>query len=138
VNKFNQLRKTKVIAIKGFDENLYRLVKTLASLEGRTVVSVFEEAIRDWLRKRGDFEEVMLWVKLDRYYDENLKAFKESELSSKEGLRGYALACDGELIGTFANYGDVLKEIREKCKVHALIIKLPYREEGEVELGLPW
>ena len=138
MNSFNQLRRTKVIAIKNFDEELYRIVKTYASLEGRTIASIFEEAIRLWISMRGGFDEVRLWIKLEQAYKENFKVFKENAQQFKE-KRGYALICDGRIVGVFNSYEDVIKKLRKTCRVHSLIVKLPYKEEAkEIELGLPW
>ncbi len=139
MNMFNQLRKTKVVAIKNFDEELYRLVKMYASLEGRTISSIFEEAVRYWMKSREDYEEIRLWVSLEEAYRENLRVLKEkSPLLKKQG-DGYALICNGSLVGIFSSYEEAAKRSQEVCKVHALIVKLPHEEEvREMELGFPW
>jgi len=138
MNLFNQLKRTKLIAIKNFDEELYRIVKTYASLEGRTIASIFEEAIRLWINTRGGFDEVRLWTKLEQAYEENIKVLKEN-IRRLEEKKGYALIHNGRLVGIFNNYEDVIKELRKAHKAPALIIKLPYKEEPkEIELGLPW
>lgn len=128
-----------MVAIKNFDDETYRLVKTYASLEGRTITSIFEEAIRLWMVNRKDYEEVRLWVKLEQAYEENLKAFKDNSQILKEYGKGYAVMCDGRLIGVFDSYEDAIKNSKKNCRIHALIIKLPYEKRGErIELGLPW
>ncbi|WFO74826.1 hypothetical protein J4526_07055 [Desulfurococcaceae archaeon MEX13E-LK6-19] len=42
---FNQLKRTRLVAIKNFDEELYMLVKTYASLEGRTIASILRRLL---------------------------------------------------------------------------------------------
>lgn len=134
------MKRTKLVAIKNFDEELYRLVKTYASLEGRTIASIVEEALRQWMKSRGDYEEVYLWMKLEQQYEENLKALTE-EISKSTGKyrSGYALACDGRLVGVFRSYDEALSKSKDACRDHGLIVKLPYKEEvEEIELGFPW
>ena len=42
-------------------------------------------------------------------------------------------------MGVFSSYENVIKKLKKACKVHSLIVKLPYKEETkEIELGLPW
>ncbi len=138
MNWFDRLRKTRLVAIKNFDDELYRLVKVYASLEGRTIASIFEEAIRTWVEGRRDYEEVKLWVSLEEAYKGNLKVFEENRSSIEERYgEGYVVICDGRLVGVFKDYHEALRKSSGKCRVHTLIIKLPYREV-EVELGLPW
>ncbi len=139
MDRFDQLRRTKSVAIKNFDEELYRLVKAYASLEGRTITSIFEEAIRYWMESRKDYNEVRLWVNIEKAYEENLKVLKESNSLLKKYSGGYALICNKSLVGIFENYEEAMKKSWEVCKVQALIIKLPYKEKvKEIELGLPW
>jgi len=138
MNKFNQLKRGKVIALKNFDEGLYRYVKAYASLEGRTVASVFEEAVRLWLQERGNHHEVGVWVALEEAYRKNEEALDRmmEDLRSKEG---FAVVCEGNLLGIFRNYEEALKHSRKNCSIQALIIKLPPpNKERVLELGLPW
>ncbi len=72
----NSLKRTRLVAIKNFDDELYRLIKAYASLEGRTIASIVEEVLRYWMENRGDYNEVRLWVDLDREYEENFKYSK--------------------------------------------------------------
>ncbi len=80
--------------------------------------------------------EVRLWADLEKAYEEDLRVLEESRLT-KRGQEGYALICDGYLVGVFGSYEEALKNCRKSCKVRALIVKLPYREGEVVELGLP-
>jgi len=133
----NPLKRTRSVAIKNLDEELYGLVKAYASLEGRTVASVVEEALRCWVRSRGGYEEVLAWVRLERGYREDLKVLV-NEVSGRYGS-GYALICDGGFVGVFRSYDEAARRSREVCRGHGLIAELPYREEAEVvELGFPW
>ncbi len=133
------LRRTKLVAIKNFDEQLYRLVKTYASLEGRTIASIIEEAVRYWMSSRGDYSEVLEWTRLEEEYEENFKAFKREikNISLRYG-EGYVLVCSGQVRGVFDSYYEAAKRAIEVCSNHALIIEVPYKGVEEVELGLPW
>ena len=132
------LRRTRLVAVKNFDEELYRLVKAYASLEDRTIASIFEEAIRLWIEGRGDYEEARLWARLEQAYQENIKALEEST-QLLEGREGYALVCNGRLVGVFPSHGEAAAASRRECRTQALIIQLPCRgDRRRVELGLPW
>jgi transcription elongation factor GreA-like protein len=136
MNQSNQGKK-RLVAIKNFDIETYRLVKTYASLEGRTVASIFEEAVSSWLESRGNYEEIRLWTGLEQAYKENFEVFRENRSIFKNHGEGYVLICDQRIIGVFSDYDEVLRNFRENCRRNALVIKLPYEKE-ELELGLPW
>lgn len=70
---------------------------------------------------------VRLWADLEKAYEEDLRVLKEGRLT-KEGQEGYALVCEGRLVGVFSSYEEVLGNCRRNCRIHALIVKLPYKE----------
>ena len=126
----------RVVAIKNFDDELYRLIKTYASLENRTVASVIEEAVRSWLASRSDYSEVLAWVRLEKEYQKNLETLKK-RLSERE--KGYALICNGEVVGVFNSYLDAVRKSVEIGASQAMIVKLPLEAKPEkLELGMPW
>lgn len=132
-------KRVKIVAIKNFDEELYRLAKTYAALEGRTIASIFEEALRDWLESRGSHEEARIWTKLELAYEENMKALEEviDSLSGEEGK--YLLICNGRVVGIFETYEEAARKSEEVCSVNALILELPLKKAvEEIELGFPW
>lgn len=124
------------MAIKNFDEDLYRMVKTYAALTDGTIASVIEEALRSWMRGRKDYDEVRAWVALEREYEGNIGALEEGSIGESDS--GYVLICNGRIVDLFRGYGDAARASRESCEVQALIVELPYSEGRVVELGLPW
>ena len=137
MNKFNTSKKTRFIGIRNFRDDLYRLVKAYASLEGRTISSIFEEAILMWIKSRGDPEEIRIWAELDEAYEGNMKTIMQSISTSKD-REGYAAACEGRFLGFFNSHEEAAKAIKRECKTHALILELPIRGRKIIELGLPW
>lgn len=133
-------KKTKFIAIKNFDEELYRIVKVYASLEGRTIASIFEEALQHWIENKREYNEVYAWTLLEREYTKNIEALKrEIARKLKSFSKGYALVCNGMLIGVFKEYIEAAEKSKEVCGSQAIIVELPYKEEErELRLGLPW
>ncbi len=127
----------KTIAIKNFDEELYRIVKSYASLEGRTVSSIFKEAIRLWIESRGGYDEVRKWIMIEEGYRENMQILMEN-MDRLKDRRGYVLICDGKIHGIFGSYIEAARFAEEKCTIHSLIVKLPLKEKRIVEIGLPW
>ncbi|MEM1611548.1 MAG: hypothetical protein QXQ57_07895 [Sulfolobales archaeon] len=136
MNKFNKSKKTKFIGIRNFRDDLYRLVKAYASLEGRTISSIFEEAILMWIKSRGDPEEIRIWAELDEAYESNMKTIMQS-ISTNEDRKGYAAACESRFLGIFNSYEEAARAIKKECKTHALILELPIRDRKVIELGLP-
>lgn len=134
-------KKRRLIGIKNFDEELYRLVKAYASLEGRSIASVFEEAIRLWLETRS-LDEAKIWSKLDREYESNMAAIMKAAAERPDELReGFALACGGKVVGVFKTFAEAARMAREVCKDEGVVAELPLRERksvAEVELGFPW
>jgi len=124
----------RLAAIKNFDEELYRLVKTCAALENRTTASVIEEAVRNWLASRRDYDEILAWVRLERGYQKNLDALRRLG----ERRRGYALICNGEAVEVFDEYLDAVRRSLEIQAPQATIVKLPLGAKPErLELGMP-
>ncbi len=134
LNKSNKHGEGRLIAVRRFDEELYRLVKMYASLEGRRIASILEEAVEMWLESRGGVEEARLWARLEEEYERNLRV-----LEGVKAREGYALVCGGRLVGVFQSYTEAAAKSREECVAEAIIARLPYKAgERRVELGLPW
>lgn len=132
--------KRKRVTIKNFDEDLYRLIKVYASLEGKTVAAVIEEAVRSWLSGKSNYGEVLEWARLEEEYRRNYNVLEREleALQSRYG-EGYVLVCNGRVIGVFSSYLEAARKSLEACSTQALIVKLPYEKRVEkVELGLPW
>lgn len=126
----SKLRRTKLVAIKNFDEELYRLIKTYASLEGKTVASITEEAVRFWISSKNNYNEVLTWTMLEKEYVENFNVLKkEIKTLSNKYNEGYVLICDKHVVGVFKSYNEAAKKSKEICSKHALIVKLPYEEK---------
>ena len=68
------------VAIRGVDEELYRKVKAYAALEGRTIGSVVNEALRAWLEKRNHplYEK---WRKIKESREKSLRCLKRIMMS---------------------------------------------------------
>jgi len=88
-------------------------------------------------RKR--LEEVHAWSRLERAYEENLKAAEMFVESTSRSEGRFLLVCDGRVVGVFETYEEAAKKSEEVCSVNALIPELPLkRVTEEVELGFPW
>ncbi|MEM1522715.1 MAG: hypothetical protein QW407_04095 [Thermofilaceae archaeon] len=128
------MARRRIFALKNFDEELYRLVKIYAVLEGRTITSIVEEAVRAWIAGRGDYEDVSTWARLEEEYRRNVKA-----LEGLRGDRGFALVCRGRVVGVFDSYYEAARKALELNAGEALIVNLSERRiVEELELGLPW
>ena len=125
---------SKLIAIKNVDKDLYRRVKAIATLQGRTMGSVINEALKLWLQKYSHIID-QKWKSIEKEYERNVKVAKS--LKNKQ-WKGYALICNGEVIGIYSDLKKAMENAKGKCKNHSLIIELSNIVEHEiVELGLP-
>ena len=81
------------------------------------------------------YNEILAWVRLEKEYQKNLEALKK--LSERE--KGYALICNGEVVGVFNSYLDAVRKSIEIGASQAMIVKLPLEAKPEkLELGMPW
>ena len=128
----------KLVAIKNIDGELYRKVKAVASLEGRTLGSIINEALRLWLSTRagGGYEE---WLRIDEEYKANYEVLQKvyDELLKKHAGK-YVVVCGGKILGVFGSYEEAAANAESKCSIEALILRIgaPLKEEV-VDLGLP-
>ena len=93
------------VLIKDVDENLYRMLKAKASLEGISVSEAVNEAIKLWLLNK-DLDRVMV--------------IKSKEFWNAVNDGKYALFCDGNFIGGFESEEDMIKEAKKYKKCFAL------------------
>ncbi len=130
----------KTIAVKNVDEELYRRVKAVAALEGRTLGSVVNEALRMWLSTRC-VELLDEWARLEEAYRRNVEALKEkAEEILGEHEEGFVLACNGVVQGVFGSFEEAARRAEEVCEAEALIVEvsaLREMKERVVELGFP-
>ena len=82
------------------------------------------------------YNEILAWVRLEKEYQKNLETLKK-RLSERE--KGYALICNGEVVGVFNSYPDAVRKSVEIGASQAMIVKLPLEAKPEkLELGMPW
>ena len=85
------------VLIKDVDENLYRMLKAKASLEGISVSEAVNEAIKLWLLNK-DVDRVLVLM--------------SKEFWNAVNVGKYALFCDGHVIGGFESEEDMIKEAK--------------------------
>jgi len=128
----------KTVAIKNVDIELYRKIKAIAALEGKTIGEIVNDALRTWLSLKVNkyFEE---WLKLEECYEINYDCLKQNLSYLFEKHNGkYVAICDGKIVSIKSEYYDIAKETAQKCERHALIVKIekPLRVRT-VDLGFP-
>jgi len=126
-----------IIAIRGVDEELYRKIKAYAALEGRTIGSIVNEALRMWLESREHplYEK---WRKIKESREKNYEWLKENyeELCAKhKGM--YIAISEGKLIGVYKDFESAARAVEKLPLEEAMIIKIGEPLERKVDLGLP-
>jgi hypothetical protein len=105
------------VLIKNVDENLYRMLKAKATIEGISVSEAINEAIKLWLLNKD----------LDR-----IKVIKNKEFWRAVDEGKYALFCDGNFIGGFNSEEEMLEEAKKYKKCYALHKSWIIQEKGEL------
>jgi len=125
------------ITIEGVDRELYRKIKAYAALEGRSIGSIVNEALRMWLKSREHplYEK---WRRIKESREKNYKWLKENyeELRTKhKGM--YVAVSEGKLIGVYKDFETAAKAVEKLRPEEATIIKIGEPLERKVDLGLP-
>lgn len=124
------------IAVKKVNRELYRKVKALASLSGRTVGEVVNEALGVWvgLSAKGVTNEK--WAELEEERRLNNGVYENYEanlLSTHPGE--YAVIAHGKLIGTFKRSEEAYSVARQSGARQAIVARIEKKPKKVVELG---
>jgi hypothetical protein len=126
------------IAVKNVDARLFRRVKALASLEGKTMGEEVNEALAMWLAQRNISPDLLeKWEALERESTMNQKAFEEMRarlLSEHPGE--FAVISRGKLSGVFKQESDALRRASEAGATQTIVTQLVEKKPRVVELGL--
>ncbi|MDG6977862.1 MAG: hypothetical protein JRN58_02145 [Nitrososphaerota archaeon] len=124
------------VAVKNVDEKLFRRVKALASLEGKTMGEEVNEALATWLGQRTtDPELLSRWEDLENEAVVNnglLERLRPELLSTHPGE--FAVVTSGKLVGVFKREEDACREASKGGR-QAVVAHLVARTERVVELG---
>jgi len=126
------------IGVKNVDEKLFRRVKALASLEGKTVGEQVTEALAMWLSQRAASPELLeLWAELEEQAATNNRAFQKLRgklLAEHPGE--FAVIASGRLMGVFKREEDALREASKSGAAQTVVAHLQDEKEPRlVELG---
>ena len=125
-----------VIVVKNVDKDIYRRVKSAATLKGYTIGEALTEAMRLWL---------LLNEVSSRDYLEYLTCRKKSERKLKEVQREYGerfkgkyvVICDGRLIKICDDKDEAYRVASESRATQCIIAQLGRAiEERRIELGM--
>jgi len=128
-----------IIGVKNVDERLYRRVKALASLEGKTVGEQVTDALALWLSQRAVSPELLeKWADLEKQAATNNRAFKKLRgklLAEHPGE--FAVIGSGRLMGVFKREEDACREASKSEGQQTVVAYLtPNKKEPRVvELG---
>lgn len=125
------------VAVKNVDEKLFRRVKALASLEGKTMGEEVNEALATWLSQRtADPELLSRWEDLEKEAVVNNGVFEKLRpelLATHPGE--FAVVTSGKLAGVFKREEDACREASKGEGRQAVVAHLVARKERVVELG---
>jgi hypothetical protein len=124
------------VAVKNVDERLYRRVKALASLRGRTVGEAVNEALAMWLSQRTSVDLLENWERLEEQAKVNEAEFEKlrSSLLAKHPGK-FAVIRHGKLAGVYERSSDAFREAGKSNGAQAIVEQLVDRKPQVVELG---
>jgi hypothetical protein len=124
------------VAVKKVNQELYRKVKALASLRGRTVSDVVNEALGLWVQLAARGATVSEWARLEEeaHRDNDVYERQESDLLAKH--RGEFVAVgEGRVLGTFSRPEEAFAMVRQAGLKHAIVTRIEKKPSKVVELG---
>jgi hypothetical protein len=125
------------IGVKNVDEKVFRKVKALASLEGKTIGEEVTDALVMWLSQRAARPELLeRWAELEEQAATNNRAFeklREKLLAEHPGE--FAVISSGRLMGVFVREEDAFREASKSGEAQTVIARLEDEEPRLVELG---
>jgi NAD-dependent DNA ligase len=124
------------VAVKKVDDKLYRRVKALASLRGRTVGEVVNEALTMWLSQRTNLDLMDKWDELDKQASVNNREYERlrPELIAKN--RGnFVVIRSGTLVGVYRRREDANREASKSDGAQSIVAQLIAEKPRHVELG---
>jgi hypothetical protein len=126
------------IGVKNVDERLYRRVKALASLEGKTVGEEVTDALAMWLSQRAVSPELLeKWAELEKQAATNNSVFEKLRgklLAEHPGE--FAVIASGRLIGVFKREEDAYREAKsEGLQTVVAYLTSNKKDPRVVELG---
>ena len=125
-----------VIVVKNVDKNLYRRLKSAASLKGYTIGEALNEAIKLWLMLNEAISRDYLdYLTCRERSEEKLKEVYEKYCKKHKGK--YVVVCDGIFTGIFDNEKKALNSVCKSKARECIVAKLgELIKEEKVEFGM--
>jgi hypothetical protein len=124
------------VAVKNVEEKLYRRVKALASLRGKTVGEAVNEALAMWLSQRTRVDFLDKWDDLEVQARVNNQVFEKvrPELTAKHPGK-FAVVTSGRLVGVYQRKEDAYREASKSDGAQTIVARLVDEKPRVVEVG---
>jgi hypothetical protein len=124
------------VAIKKIDSKLYRRVKALASLRGRTVGEAVNEALSVWIQLVSKGASIDTWLELEEESREDNKVFEEERQRLLRDHKGeYVAIANGRILGTFNAIKDAYQVIAKEKTKHGIVTRIEDSPTQIIDLG---
>ena len=126
-----------IIVVRNVDKNIYRRVKSIATLKGYTMGEALTEAMKLWLLLNEiNSKEYLEYLLQREKSEEKLKEVQEEYGSKFKGK--YVVICDGELIKICNDEEEAYRTASKTKATQCIIAQLGRitEEEKRLELGM--
>ncbi len=125
------------VAIKKVDEQLYRKAKALASLKGKTVGEVVNEALGLWVEVTSRGTSIEDWIKLEEEGKKDNEVYQRmAQKLIAEHPHEYVVIAEGRVIGAFKAARAAYLAVKKANPTHAIVTRIEGKETPKfVQLG---
>jgi hypothetical protein len=128
---------TNNVAIKNLDRRLYRKVKALASLKGKTLSEAINGALSLWVEFTSKCASIDEWTKMEEYRSKDNEHYEKMEPQLlQEHSNQYVAIADGRILGTFRSAKQSYSFVNKINPKHGIVTRVEERPKPKVvELG---
>ena len=124
------------IAIKNVDERLHRQIKALASLRGKKMGEVVNEALRLWILLTAKGASMDDWMKLEEEARNDNAVYSREESTLRASHPGeYVALANGRLLGTYDTAKKAYAEVLNAGARHGIVTRIEEKKTKVIDLG---
>lgn len=127
---------SKIIAVKHVEESLYRKAKAVATIQGKPMGQVLNEALTAWLNSVTTSSSAQLPNAVEAEAEQNNRCYRSQRAKLLTRHRGkYVAISGGQVLGVYRNAAQAARAVRKAGGHHGIVTRLDETPPRTVELG---